>query len=92
MKPKRSRKLRRVFVRTPKGISKMVYKRRNPSKVLCSICRKPLHGIKRLIPSKLRKLTKSRRRPERIYSGNICSSCTKRILIKKTRKDMNENE
>jgi len=82
----RSRKLRRVKVRTPKGKSKIVYKRRKPSKAKCSVCKKQLHGIKRLIPSKLKKLSKSKRRPQRAYAGTLCSACTKKLLIKKTRK------
>ena len=83
---KRSRKLRRIHVRTPKGISKLVYKRKKPSQPKCFMCKRPLHGIKRLIPSKIRKLSKSKRRPERIFGGVLCSSCTKRILINKIRK------
>jgi len=87
MKNRRSRKLRRIFIKTPSNRSKIIYKKRAPSRVKCSICKKPLHGIKRLVDSKFRNLPKSQKRPRRIYAGNICSNCTKRILINKAREN-----
>ena len=85
VKTKRSRSFRRVFVKTPKGSSKLSYKARKPKKAVCASCGKQLHGIKKDRPYKINKLTKSKRRPERVFGGNLCSSCSKRKLIKDSR-------
>lgn len=75
----------RMKKRTPSGKVKIVEKRKRPSSAKCAICKKPLHGIPRLIPSKLRKLPKSRRRVERPYGGYLCAGCAKEILREKAR-------
>jgi len=83
---KRSRTFRRVYLRTPKGVSKLVYKRRKPESSKCGICHKPLHGIPRGLPYQLRTLPKSSKKPKRMFGGNLCSSCAKREIIKRVRK------
>lgn len=81
----RSRSLRRVKVTTPGGETKTVYKRRKPSKPVCSGCGKTLPGTARELPSKMRNMTKSSKRPERPYGGVLCSSCSKKKQIEKAR-------
>jgi len=81
----RSRSLRRVKVRTPGGKLKTHYKRRKPSIAKCRDCGKPLSGVPRLRPADLRKLPKTKRRPQRMFGGNLCSACMREFLREKVR-------
>ena len=51
----------------------------------CSNCDNILPGVAKGIRSEVRKLTKSQRTPNRPFGGNMCSPCTKRKIIEKTR-------
>jgi large subunit ribosomal protein L34e len=82
----KSRTKRRVFVKTPGGNTKIQYKRRKPSKLICTVCGKQLHGIPNLIATRFKNLAKSKKRPQRPYGGNLCSACTRKkikSLVKK---------
>jgi len=81
----KSRTLRRVHKRTPSGKLVLHYKKRKPSRSLCAVCKKPLSGMPRERPCNLKKLPKSSRRPERMYGGYTCSSCSKKQIIVNTR-------
>ncbi|MFW6014061.1 MAG: 50S ribosomal protein L34e [Nanoarchaeota archaeon] len=81
----RSRSLRRVKVTTPGGVTKTVYKRRKPSKPKCGECKRPLTGTARELPSKMRNISKSSKRPERPYGGVLCSSCSRKKQKEKAR-------
>ncbi len=81
--PHRTRKLRRIKVKLPGGRIKIFYRKRRPKIAHCANCKKQLHGIPRLIPSEFKKLPKSQRRPERIFSGQLCPTCLKKELINK---------
>ena len=87
MKSERSRKRRILKKKVPSGV-KIVYKRRKPSKAKCSECGAELKGVPREIPSKLNKLPKSRRRPERPYGGVLCSKCMRKKIIEGVRKNV----
>ncbi|MBI4159390.1 50S ribosomal protein L34e [Candidatus Woesearchaeota archaeon] len=82
---RRSRSLRRVHIRIPSGISKLVYKKGKPKKALCGKCGAVLHGMMRERPTKMQNLPKSQKRPERKYGGVLCPSCTKRKIISDVR-------
>jgi large subunit ribosomal protein L34e len=82
----KSRRLRRVFVKTS-GKLKMHYRERKPSKAVCGRCGKALSGVPRERPADLRKMAKTERRPERVYGGVLCSGCTRRELINKARRE-----
>ncbi|MBT4823708.1 50S ribosomal protein L34e [Candidatus Woesearchaeota archaeon] len=71
----RSRSLRRLSVRTPGGKTVTHYKRRNPSPAKCRDCGVVLKGIPRVLPSKMKNLPKTAKRPERPYGGVLCSKC-----------------
>ena len=87
VRPKlRSRSKRRKKTRTPGNRLITQYKKRRPKIAKCGICGKPLHGVPRLNPVDMRKLAKTKRRPERPYGGNLCSSCM-RDLLRKTVRD-----
>ncbi len=81
----KSRTMRRVFKRTPGGRNAVDYVLRKPAKLRCSNCDKELHGIPRLRPQKLSKTPKTRKRPERAFGGVMCSSCSRRAIIEKSR-------
>ena len=71
----RSRSLRRVYVRTPGSKVTIHYRKRKPSKAKCGGCGAVLRGIVRELPSKMRNLPKTKKRPERPYGGALCSKC-----------------
>jgi large subunit ribosomal protein L34e len=73
----RSRSFRRKRVTTPGGRVKVHYVKKRPSPARCASCGKPLHGVPRGLPSEIAKLSKSKKRPERPYGGNLCPSCAK---------------
>ena len=83
----KSRSFRRVKTRTPKSKVKIVHTRRKPSKARCAICGKELHGVKRVLPSELKKYSKSQKRPSRPYGGYICASCLRKLMREKARSD-----
>lgn len=74
-------------MRTPGNRLVTHYSRKKPSVARCARCGKPLHGVPRLRPSKVKKLPKSKRKPERPYGGNLCSKCMREVFREKARKD-----
>ena len=81
----RSRTLRRVFVKTPGGRNVIHYRRRKPSKAVCSACKTQLAGVPRELPYKMANMPKTAKRPERPYGGGLCSACTRKLLQEKVR-------
>ncbi len=79
----KSRSLRRIHVKTPGGKNKIHYKPRKPKIAKCASCKKPLHGIPRLIASKFKNLAKTKKRPQRPFGGNLCSKCSRKEIIKR---------
>ncbi|HID15448.1 MAG TPA: 50S ribosomal protein L34e [Candidatus Atribacteria bacterium] len=75
------RRLKKIFRRTPGGRVAVHYVREKRGKHVCAICGAPLHGVPhRKSPSKVRKLAKTERRPERVFGGVLCPGCTRRVL------------
>ncbi|HLC46974.1 MAG TPA: 50S ribosomal protein L34e [Candidatus Nanoarchaeia archaeon] len=81
----KSRSKRRVFRRTPKGVSKLYYRPRKPQHAQCKTCGKVLFGVPRAQTSVMRNLPKSSKRPERPYGGVLCSQCTRKLMITNAR-------
>jgi large subunit ribosomal protein L34e len=81
----RSRSLRRVFVKTPGGKTVLHHRRRKPAKAECAKCAIVLKGVPRDIPGKIKKLSKTQRRPERPYGGVLCSKCMRLTFIEKAK-------
>lgn len=73
----RSRSFRRKRVTTPGGTVRIKYTKKQPGIARCAGCKKPLHGVPRGLPFEIGKLTKSQKRPDRPYGGNLCAPCTK---------------
>ncbi|PLW80464.1 50S ribosomal protein L34e [Candidatus Woesearchaeota archaeon] len=76
----KSRTLRRVFKKTPGGDTVLHHEKRKPAHAKCGECGAVLKGVPREIPNKLNKLSKSEKKPERPYGGNLCSACTKQKI------------
>jgi large subunit ribosomal protein L34e len=82
---RRSRTLRRIHVRTAKG-SKLVYAKRKPQKAHCANCGQVLHGVASERPYLMAKLSKTEKRPDRPFAGQLCSKCM-RLRIKASIKE-----
>ena len=78
----RSRHVRRVKTRTPKGVLVTRFERERPSASKCALCKAPVKGTAREVPYRLHKMAKTQRRPNRPYS-NFCSSCMRRNVKEK---------
>ncbi|NIP67437.1 50S ribosomal protein L34e [Candidatus Bathyarchaeota archaeon] len=76
----RTRSRKRQDLRVPGGDSETHLKRERPSALCCSRCGGELHGIPRLVPVKLLKLSASQRSTERMYGGQLCHDCLRRLL------------
>ncbi len=82
----RSRRFRRVSVKTPGGNVVIHHSRRKSAKPQCSMCGEYLKGVARGIISTVKKLSKTQKRPERPYGGTLCSKCMRKVMIEKARK------
>ncbi len=76
----RSRSLRKIHVKTMSGV-KIHFKSRPSSLPKCSCCKTVLKGIKKLLPYQYKSISKSEKKVNRPYGGNLCSSCM-RLKIK----------
>ena len=81
----RSRRLRRVFVKSPSGNNKIQYKTRKHSKPTCTSCGKNLQGVPHTMASNLKKITRSKKTPSRPFGGQLCSSCSRKEIIERTK-------
>ena len=82
----KSRTMRRVYVKTPGGKTKLHFRLRKPSKAHCADCGGLLAGVPALRPFRMSDLAKTSKRPERAFGGVLCSYCSRRAIISKTRK------
>jgi len=83
----RSRRYRRVFRRVPSGESKLFYKKRKSQPAQCAVCGAELKGMARLRAKSLHNSPKSKKRPQRMYGGHLCSGCARLKIIEKARKE-----
>jgi len=81
---KRSRSLRKIFVKTPRG-TKIHYKYRKPKLAKCGKCGAKLKGVIRARPYRMKTICKTKKRPSRPYGGVLCSSCTRKLFIEKAK-------
>lgn len=80
----KSRSFRRVRVKTPGGRTELTYRRRKPSKARCS-CGAILAGVPQGIPSRVNKLSKTEKRPERPFGGELCPRCMRARIVERAR-------
>ncbi len=83
IQPQRTRSLVRIKKKTPSGKIVIHYRKRKPAKPKCAICKKPLLGVPKDLPYKIKKLSKTQKRPERPYGGYLCSSCMRKKILEK---------
>lgn len=76
----RSRSLRRISIRLPGGRTTVHFEKRKPGPARCARCGRPLNAVPRLRPNKLRRLSKTSKRPERPYGGVLCPKCLAELL------------
>lgn len=82
---KSERRAPKRFVKTPGGRTKVHIRKAAARPARCGICGAILAGVPKVRPSELSKIPKSSRRPNRPYGGNLCSSCSRRMLKELTR-------
>ncbi len=80
----RSRSMRRVFVRTPKG-TRIHYKRRDPKTGICPVTGEVLKGVPRVSANKMKNLSKTKKRPQRPFGGVLSSRAMRRFAITEAR-------
>jgi len=71
----RSRSKNQKKVVTPGRITKIHYKKPPPEFSKCAGCGQIIKSMPRLRGPNIRKISKSRRHPSRIYGGFYCPSC-----------------
>ncbi|VVB99111.1 50S ribosomal protein L34e [uncultured archaeon] len=77
----RSTSVRKIHVRTPKSGHTLHFKRRVKGNAhLCGLCGAYLQGV-----HSSRKLPGSAHSPNRMFGGNLCTSCTSRVLKARSR-------
>ncbi len=81
----KSRSYKRTFKKTPGGTTVLQYKKKKPSIHVCAECGKQLHAVPRARPYQIRKLSKTKRRPNRPYGGFLCTECTRRLFKQEAR-------
>ena len=82
---KKSRTLRRVFVKTPGNRIVKHFVKKKPNKAHCATCGGILQGVPQARPSKMQNMPKSQKRPERAFGGVLCSKCLKLKLKEQAR-------
>jgi len=82
----KSRKsFRLVYRKAPGGRTFIHYKKRKPGKAHCAECGGLLSGVVRERPYKIRKMGKTKKRPERPFGGQLCSRCMRKKIIEEVR-------
>ena len=76
----RSRSQARIKRKLPGNTTTVHYIRRRPKHAHCPITGEKLHGVPRLRPAQLRKLAKTKRRPNRAYGGKISPTALSRAI------------
>lgn len=81
----RSRSYKRIKRTTPGGKSVVHYRRKKVKKACCCNCGSPLPGVASYRRGKMDKLSKTKKRPERPFGGNLCSKCTREKIKERIR-------
>ncbi len=84
-KGQRSTHRRKVKRKLPGGRMQVSFEKKRPRKAVCASCGMQLLGVPQEIPSQLKKMPKSQRRPERPYGGVLCFNCLKESMMERAR-------
>ena len=76
----RSRSFRKLVRKTPGGKTIKVFERRRPGHSSCANCGNKLLGVPRERPSKISKLSSTKKKPSRKFGGNLCSACSRQTI------------
>ncbi len=60
-------------------------KSKKPSHAKCALCGGKLNAVPKRGVSAMRKLAKTQKRPQRVFGGVLCGSCTRLVLKEHTR-------
>ncbi|MEW5955812.1 MAG: 50S ribosomal protein L34e [Candidatus Micrarchaeota archaeon] len=71
--------------RTPTGRRTQIQKPKKPSPARCALCACILQAVPRRGRSEMAKLSKTEKRPERVYGGVLCAACSQQLVKEKTR-------
>jgi len=83
--------IKRIAIRTPGGNLTYQYRKKTVNNATCSGCGAKLHGVPKLRVKQLAKLSKTKRRPERIFGGALCPSCVEEKIKNKLMVTTNDN-
>jgi len=70
---------------TPSGRHTVIGKPKKPSPAHCALCACILQAVPRKGRAQMAKLSKTEKRPERVYGGVLCAGCAQQIVKEKTR-------
>jgi large subunit ribosomal protein L34e len=73
-------------VRVPGGRSEVHMRKKKTSKKVCGICGKQLHGVPHgKTTQQVKQMAKTKKRPERVFGGVLCSKCVREVIKLKAR-------
>ena len=81
----KSRTFRRVKKVTPGNRNVTHFVKRKPGKAVCAVYGTPLSGVPHEIPTKLKNMPKSSKRPERPFGGILSSKAMREVIKEKAR-------
>jgi len=81
----RSRSVKKLSRKTPGGRQSVIYKSKKPAKATCAICHAKLNAVPNRKSSEMRKLSKTEKRPERLFGGVLCHNCVASVVKSKAR-------
>ncbi|MEK6954614.1 MAG: 50S ribosomal protein L34e [Candidatus Micrarchaeota archaeon] len=81
----RSRSAKSRSVRTPGGAVHSIYKPKKPGKAICALCGENLKGVPNRSTVGMRKLAKTKKRPERMFGGVLCAGDVRDLVREKIR-------
>jgi large subunit ribosomal protein L34e len=84
----RTRSKKRNPLKLPGSSAAMHYKRKRIGVSHCAQCGRVLPNIPRLTSSKLRSLTASKKRLQRMYGGQLCHVCLQEALRQAVRSSL----
>jgi len=81
----RSRTYKRVHKRLPGGKTALKHELRKPEVHKCANCKKPIKGIPRERPTKMKNMPLSKKTVARAFGGYLCSACSRELIKKQSR-------
>ena len=83
----KTRRVRKVFRRTPGGNVKTYYTPKKVGKATCAGCGSVLSGTLSDYKAVMQNTAKSKKRPERPFGGVLCSKCMRLAIVERARSE-----